>query len=96
MELWTGIRPDCSPKNVCTQKFGFDYEETFRPAVSSESIRSVMALRAQHKLQLYQMDVSTAFLNGELTKEVFMTHPEECIEQGNKHRVCRLTTAYMV
>ena len=57
----------------CTQKFGLDYEETFSPVVRFESIRLVVALVAQHKLQLHQMDVSTAFLHGELTKEVYLT-----------------------
>ena len=56
----------------CTQRFGLDYEETFSPVVRFESIRSMVALGAQHKLQLHQMDVSTAFLHGELTEEVYM------------------------
>ena len=47
----------------CTQKFGLDYEETFRPVVRFESIRFLLAMGAQHKLQLHQMDVSTAFLH---------------------------------
>ena len=41
----------------CTQRFGLDYEETFSPVVRFESIRSMVALGAQHKLQLHQMDV---------------------------------------
>lgn len=74
----------------CTQKFGFDYEETFSPVLRFESVRSVIALGAQHKLQLHQMDVSTAFLHGELTEEVYMKQPEGFIEQGNEHLVCHL------
>ena len=74
----------------CTQRFGLDYEETFSPVVRFESVRSVLALGAQHKLQLHQMDVSTAFLHGELPEEVYMTQPEGFIEQGKEHLVCRL------
>ena len=48
----------------CTQRFGLDYEEIFSPVVRFESIRSAIALGAQHKLQLHQMDVSTALLLG--------------------------------
>lgn len=62
----------------------YDYEETFSPVVRFESIRSVIALGAQHNLHLHQMDVSTAFLNGELTEEV------NIIEKGKEHLVCRL------
>ena len=74
----------------CTQKFGLDYEETFSPVVRFESIRSIVALGAQHKLQLHQMDVSTAFLHGELTEEVYMKQPEGYVEPGKEHLVCRL------
>jgi len=73
-----------------TQKFGLDYEETFSPVVRFESIKSVIALRAQHKLQLDQMDVSTTFLHGELGEEVYMRQPEGFIEQGKEHLVCCL------
>ena len=68
----------------CSQKFGLDYEETFSPVVRFESIRSVVALGAQHKLQLRQMDVSTAFLHGELAEEVYMRQPEGFVEQGKE------------
>ena len=64
-----------------SQKYGLDYEETFSPVVRFESIRSVIALGAQHKLQLHQMDVSTAFLNGELDEEVYMQQPEGFVEE---------------
>ena len=74
----------------CTQKFGVDYEETFSPVVRFESIRCLLALGAQHKLKLHQMDVSTAFLHGKLTEEIFMRQPEGFAEPGKEHLVCRL------
>lgn len=73
-----------------SQKYGLDYEETFSPVVRFESIRSIIALGVQHKLQLYQMDVSTAFLNGVLTEEVYMRQPEGFVEKGKGNLVCRL------
>ena len=55
----------------CTQKCGLDYEETFSPVVRFESIRCLLAMGTQHKLCLHQMDVSTAFLHGKLSEEVY-------------------------
>ena len=74
----------------CTQKFGLDYEETFSPVVWFESIRFLLAVGAQHKLQLHQMDVSTAFLHGELTEEVYLWQPEGFIESEKEYLVCHL------
>ena len=48
------------------QKFGVDYDETFSPVVRFESVRAMIALAAEHNLKLHQIDVTTAFLNGEL------------------------------
>ena len=73
-----------------SQKFGLDYDETFCPVVRFESIRTVIALAAQHELQLQQMDVMTAFLNGKLQEEVYMKQPEGFVAQGKENLVCRL------
>ena len=73
-----------------SQKFGLDYDETFCPVVRFESIRTVIALAAQHELQLQQMDVTTAFLNGELQEEVYMKQPEGFAAQGKEKLVCKL------
>ena len=74
----------------CTQKFRLDYEETFSPVVRFESIRCLLGMETQHKLILHQMDVSIAFLHGELNKEVYMKQPEGFVEPGNENLVCRL------
>ena len=74
----------------CTQKFGLDYEETYSPVVRFESIRVLLAMGAQYDLILHQMDVSTAFLNGELSEEVYMRQPEGFIEPGKENLVCQL------
>ena len=57
------------------QKHQSDYDETFSPLVRFESVRTVLALAAQHGLKVNQMDVTTAFLNGELEEEVYMKQP---------------------
>ena len=59
----------------CSQKHQSNYDETFSPLVRFESVRTVLALAAQHGLKVNQMDVTTAFLNGELEEEVYMKQP---------------------
>jgi hypothetical protein len=49
-----------------------------------------MALVAHFNLELHQMDVKTAFLNGDLYEDIYMTQPEGFIEEGSEHLVCKL------
>ena len=73
-----------------TQKYGTDYDETFCPVVRMESLRVLIALSVQFGLQLHQIDVTTAFLNGELEEEVYMQQPKGFIREGEEHLVCKL------
>ena len=43
-----------------------DFKETYSPVSKKDSLRIVMALVAHNDLELYQMDVKTTFLNGDL------------------------------
>lgn len=73
-----------------TQKKGIDFQETFSPVSRKDSLRIVMALVAHFDLELHQMDVKTAFLNGDLHENVYMTQPEGFISEGQEHLVCKL------
>nr|GFC00774.1 reverse transcriptase [Tanacetum cinerariifolium] len=53
------------------QKHGIDYKEIFSPIARLETIRMIIAITAQHKWKIHQMDVKLAFLNG-LLEEEFM------------------------
>jgi hypothetical protein len=65
------------------QKKGVNYEETFAPVANLESIRIICALAAKYDLELDQMDVSTAYLNGVLDEEIYISPPEGVpIEDG--------------
>lgn len=73
-----------------TQKEGIDNQETFSPVSRKDSLRIVMALVAHYDLELHQMDIKTAFLNGDLHEDVFMTQPEGFKPEGKEHLVCKL------
>ena len=64
-----------------TQKEGVDYEETFSPVVMLKSIRILLSIAACLDYEIWQMDVKTAFLNGNLDKEIYMSQSEGFIVQ---------------
>ena len=58
-----------------TQKEEINYTETFSPISKKNSLRIILALVAHFNLKLQQMDVKTAFLNGDLEEKVYMKQP---------------------
>ena len=54
------------------------------------TIRTLIAVAASYGLIIHQMDVKTAFLNGELDEEIYMDQPEGFIADGQENKVCRL------
>ena len=70
-----------------TQKEGIDYTETFSPVSSKDSFRIIIALISHFDLELHQMDVKTAFLNGDLCETVYMKQLEGFEENGKEHLV---------
>ncbi|KAJ4751816.1 polyprotein [Rhynchospora pubera] len=75
------------------QKFGIDYEETFSPVARFETIRLLLALAAQLKQHVYQFDVKSAFLNGDLMEEVYVEQPEGFMVEGKENWVYKLNKA---
>ena len=57
------------------QQEGIDYDETFAPVARLEAIRIFLAYAAHKKFKAFQMDVKSAFLNGELKEEVYLQQP---------------------
>lgn len=72
------------------QRKGIDYEETYAPVIRYNSIRFLLALAVKFDLDLIQMDAVTAFIQGDVSEEIYMVQPKE-YRQGEK--VCKLKKA---
>lgn len=59
-----------------SQKYGEDYDEVFAPVARSPTIRLMLSMAGKLKLHVRQFDVKTAFLNGHLEEEIYMSQPE--------------------
>ena len=59
-----------------TQQPDIDFNETFAPVARMDIIKIVLAIAAQNKWPVYQMDVKSTFLNDYLDEEVYVEHPE--------------------
>jgi len=73
-----------------TQVEGVDYEETFSPVAMLKSIRILLSIAAYFDYEIWQMDVKTAFLNGNLEETIYMQQPEGFIIPGQEQKICKL------
>lgn len=76
-----------------TQQEGIDYLDTFSPVAKLVTVKAFLALAAVRKWHLHQLDISNAFLNGDLTEEVFMSLPlgYNKVSSANSNIVCKLS-----
>ncbi|GJT99514.1 retrovirus-related pol polyprotein from transposon TNT 1-94 [Tanacetum coccineum] len=75
------------------QEEGIDFEESFAPVARIKAIRIFIANAANKNMIIYQMDIKTAFLNGDLQEEVFVSQPEGFEDPDNPTHVYRLKKA---
>ena len=79
-------------KLVCkgySQIEGLDYDETFAPIARMEAIIKFLAFACYHDFKVYQMDVKSAFLNGDLEEEVYMEQPKGFFLTDKLDYVCK-------
>lgn len=66
-----------------TQRRGIDYEDTFSPVVKHSTLRMLFALSVQWGMDISHLDVTTAFLNGHLKENIYMSIPEGFVNESN-------------
>lgn len=67
------------------QQEGIDYTETFAPVVKWNTLRSVVALAGHRGWKIFHLDVKTAFLNGVIDEDIFVSPPPGFSSQLNPH-----------
>jgi hypothetical protein len=74
------------------QKQGIDFEEVFAPVSRQPTVRALLSVAAVQNLEVEQLDVKTAFLNGDLEEDVWMEQPAGYTE-GGPEKACHLRKA---
>ena len=75
------------------QREGIDFEEVFAPVARMESVRLLLALAAAKDWHVHHLDMKSAFLNGDLAKEVYVRQAPGFTVKGKEHKVLRLRKA---
>lgn len=73
-----------------TQQHGIDYTEVYAPVARMDTVRMIIAFAAQRRWKLYQLDVKSAFLHGELKEDIFVEQPKGYEKKGSEHMVYKL------
>nr|GEX37831.1 copia protein [Tanacetum cinerariifolium] len=75
------------------QEEGIDFDESYAPVARIKAIQIFIANAASKNMTIYQMDVKTSFLNGELKEEVYVSQPEGFVDPDHPTNVYRLKKA---
>ncbi|KAK8942810.1 hypothetical protein KSP39_PZI009563 [Platanthera zijinensis] len=76
-----------------SQEKGINYDQTFSPVARLEDIRIFLAYAAHKGFKVYQMDVKSAFLNGEIKEEVYVRQPPGFVSPTHPDYVFKLHKA---
>nr|GEZ79067.1 retrovirus-related Pol polyprotein from transposon TNT 1-94 [Tanacetum cinerariifolium] len=75
------------------QEEGIIFEESFAPVARLEAVQIFVTYAAHKSFLIYQMDVKTAFLNGQLKDEVYVAQPDGFVDLDNPEKFYRLRKA---
>ncbi|GKF87898.1 retrovirus-related pol polyprotein from transposon TNT 1-94, partial [Tanacetum coccineum] len=75
------------------QEERIDFEESFALVARLEAIRIFLTFAAHVNMVVYQMDVKTAFLNGNLQEDVYVSQPDNFVDPDNPNHVYKLKKA---
>nr|GEW62404.1 retrovirus-related Pol polyprotein from transposon TNT 1-94 [Tanacetum cinerariifolium] len=75
------------------QDEGINFEESFAPVARLDAIRIFLVFVAHKNMVVYQMDVKTAFLNGNMREEVYVSQPDGFVDSYNPNHVYKLKKA---
>ena len=76
--------------NGYSQQQGIDFTEVFAPVARMDTVRLILALAACRGWTIFQLDVKSAFLHGELNEDVYIDQPKGYIKKGSEHKVYKL------
>ena len=76
-----------------THKHGIDYTQVYALVARMVTVRMVMALAAQRNWKIFQLDVKSAFLHGELNEDVYVEQPRGYEIKGSEDKVYKLHKA---
>lgn len=74
------------------QREGIDYDDVFAPVSKYSTLRTLLAIAADQDLEIHQLDIKTAFLNGNLDEDVYIQQPPG-YDNHNPHLACKLNKA---
>uniref|UniRef100_M1CY31 Reverse transcriptase Ty1/copia-type domain-containing protein n=1 Tax=Solanum tuberosum TaxID=4113 RepID=M1CY31_SOLTU len=75
------------------QEEDVDYFDNFSPVVKPTTVRLILSLAVTNKWFVRQLDINNAFLNGDLSEQVFMEQPKGFVDPHRPHFVCKLNKA---
>jgi hypothetical protein len=70
-----------------SQQQGVEYIEVYAPVARMDTVRMIIALAAQRGWKIFQLDVKSAFLHGELSEDLYVKQPMGYVQKGNEYKV---------